>query len=146
MARKTIDITVGEPGRDQGKTFRLREMDAMAAEKWALRALLAIARSGVPVPDGLLEMGFAGLLMIGVKSLAGVDFRDLEPLLDETTACIRIVRDPGRAAVESRLMEGDVEEVKTLLLLRRDLFTLHTGFMLPAARSGSAAPAAGASA
>lgn len=131
--RKTADITITDEGRDKGKVFRLREMSAMQAEKWAARALLALAKSGVDIPDEISEMGMAGMVALGIKSLVGVSFRDAEPLLDEMLGCIKIVPDPARPQIERPLIDGDIEEVRTLVTLRKEVFTLHTGFSLPAA-------------
>ena len=53
MGRKSVDVTVPPQisARDAGKTFRLTEMSAAAAEKWALRAMLLLRNSGERVPD-----------------------------------------------------------------------------------------------
>ena len=45
MARKVEYITIDQEGRDQGKTFKITEMPALKAEKWATRAFLALAAS-----------------------------------------------------------------------------------------------------
>lgn len=128
--RKEKVLQIKEAGRDNGKIFLLTEKPAMQAEKWAARAALAIMRSGVEVPDGFASMGWAGIAIIGFKSLAGVTWTDLEPLLDEMFECVRLVPDPANPSFSRALIEGDVEEVRTMATLRMEVFELHTGFSL----------------
>src|SRR6185437_6783611 len=65
MSRKTKDITIDAPGRDQGKTFRLTELAAKPAEKWANRVFLALARSGLDLPPNLdLTGGMSGIYQL----------------------------------------------------------------------------------
>jgi hypothetical protein len=39
------------PDRDKGKRFKITEMPAMKAEKWAARFFLALAKSGIDIPS-----------------------------------------------------------------------------------------------
>ena len=134
MARKTLTYAVATPGRDQNKTFLLTEMSAFAAERWAMRAFLALARSGVDIPEEIETAGMAGLALVGVRAFAGVAYDDLAPLLDEMMTCVQMVPDPARPQVVRPLFgEDDVEEVATLLELRREVFGLHVDFSAVAA-------------
>ena len=63
--RKTKTVTIESENRDHGKCFLLTEMSAAAAEKWAARAFLALAKSGVNLPDGVADMGLAGVAAAG---------------------------------------------------------------------------------
>jgi hypothetical protein len=145
MARKTLTITIDTNGRDQGKTYLLREMPSSQAEKWAARALLAMAKSGVEVPDDIATAGLAGVAALGIKALGGMAFEDAEPLLDEMFACISFIPDPSRPQVVRGLIEDDIEEISTRLRLRKEVFFLHVNFSMPAAGSISTSlPATGA--
>jgi hypothetical protein len=141
--RKTAIVTIDAEGRDYGKVFLLREMPASRAEKWATKAFLALAKSGVEIPDDIAKMGLAGIAAIGLKSLAGVSFADAEPLMDEMFACVTIIPDPSKTDVANQtpihrsLVEDDIEEIATRLTLRKELFALHVNFSLPAAPSSS---------
>ena len=135
MARKEIQITISAEGDDRGKVFLLRRMSAMKAEKWATRALLALARSGVDVPDDVASRGLAGIASYGVHALSGVQFAEAEPLLDEMMQCVEVVPDRNRPAFSRPLVEEDIDEVGTILLLRREILALHLGFLPPAVRS-----------
>jgi hypothetical protein len=134
MARKTLTVTIDADGRDQDKAFLIKEMPAAQAEKWAARAFLALAKSGVQIPENLASAGLAGIAALGIKALGGMAFEDAEPLLDEMFQCISIIPDPSRPGVVRALIEDDIEEVATRLRLRKEVFSLHTSFFSSAAR------------
>lgn len=141
--RKTADITITAEGRDAGKTFRITELSASAAEDWAIRAIMAIAKGGVEIPDGIPH-SLAGIAILGFKALAGMDPATAKPLLDEMMGCVQVITSSG---IARRPMEEDIEEVATRLQLRKEVFEVHTGFFERAARlksttSGSTAQAA----
>jgi len=119
-------------GRDVGKTFRLTEMPALAAEKWAARALLALGKSGVDIPDEVRQHGTAAVVVVGVRAFVGIDFADAEPLMDEMMKCVEYSPSQG---VWRALIDDDVDEVQTLAFLRGELMELHTGFTVRAAMS-----------
>ncbi len=132
MARKVTRLAIGEDGkRDAGKVFEITEMAAVAAEKWAARALLALARGGIELPDDLAGAGLAGLAAIGLDALGRLPWEAAEPLLDEMFECVKIVPDPARPVVRN-LVESDIEEVATILKLRREVLALHVDFFTDA--------------
>ncbi|CCE07598.1 conserved hypothetical protein [Bradyrhizobium sp. STM 3843] len=142
--RKTSNITIQDEGRDKDKVFVLTEKPAIEADKWGIRALLALSKSGVPIPPEFMEMGIIGVLAVGVHRLAGVSFTDLEPLLDEMLTCVQIMPTPERPDIIRKLLPDDIEEVKTLQTLRMEVFRLHTGFSPPAKAPVSPTAPAGA--
>lgn len=144
MARKTLVVTIDTPGRDLGKTFKLTEMPASQAEKWAARAFLALAKSGVEIPDNIANAGLAGLAAFGLKALGSMDFADAESLMDEMFRCISCMPDSTRPMVVRPLIEDDIEEISTRVKLRKDVFGLHVNFSIPAAASISSSTATGA--
>lgn len=135
MGRRSKLVTLTD-GRDKGKQFRVHEMFADAGERWAFRALLAISRSGVNVPPGLFENGWAGLaammpylFVIGFQGLSGAKWEELDPLLTEMMECVKF--QPPGGYPEQPLGSGlalQVEEVKSLLVLRRSVLELHVDF------------------
>lgn len=132
--RNTKIVQIDKPGRDLGKVFVLTEMPATVAEKWAVRAFLAMARSGVEIPDELAGSGIAGLMSLGLQALSGITWSDAEPLLDEMLRCVRIRPDPRnddviRALVDRGTDGDDIEEISTRLFLRKEVWALHTGFL-----------------
>lgn len=135
--RKEATIVIGTEGRDKGKIFALTEMPAYQAEKWAFRALQAAVKAGVDIPDNIARQGMAAVAAIGIQALAGMNFGDAEPLLDEMFQCIKIIRDPRHPEVKLPLLDDDIEEVWTRIHLRREVIALHTNFSLPGAPSTS---------
>ena len=130
MARKikTITIPQSEGNRDSGKTFLLTEMSAAQSEKWALRALGAIANSGMEIPADVLRLGMSTLVAVGFKGLLTMQFDEAEPLLDEMMTCVEIIPDPKRVEIRRPVDDEDIEDVSTRLTLRSEVFELHTGF------------------
>lgn len=135
--RKQITYTVTDAGRDQGKAFQLKEMDAFAAEQWAIRGFFALMNAGIDVPANIADMGFAGIAVIGVSALGRVPYEAAKPLLDDMLGCVQIIPDPSKPNVVRALIESDIEEVKTLLKLRKAVFDLHVDFLTDAAPSTS---------
>lgn len=143
--RKVATVVIAADNRDKGKTFVITEMPASRAEKWATRALIAISRAGVDMPDDIAAAGMAGLAVVGFQAITRVAFADAEPLLDEMMACAVFVPNPAQPLVFRDIREDDVEEVSTLAKLRDEVVHLHTGFS-PAAELSRLATAAGRSA
>lgn len=129
MARNVKRITIEADGRDQGKVFVLREMPASQAEKWAMRALLSVARSGIDIGQAAGQ-GMQGIALMGVSALLAASWEDAEPLLDEMMSCIEIQPDPTKPNIVRPLIEDDIEEVRTRINLRREVLELHVGFSL----------------
>jgi len=133
VARKTEIINVTSEGRDKGKQFIITEMPALRAERWAFRALLALAHSGVELPPGAADGGMAVLASAGLQALNSLDFEEARPLLDEMWSCVQIVPDPKNPNITRPLViregEGDdIEELPTIFQLRERIFRLHTDF------------------
>lgn len=139
MARKIIDYRVEDEGRDFGKLFEIREMPCTQAEKWALRAFLAMANSGIELPPGLeddaKEAGFAAIASMGLSMIGKLPYAEAAPLFDEMFTCVRIKPDPGNRSIVRDLVEDDIEEVKTRVKLRMAIFKLHADFSKAAAPS-----------
>ena len=124
MARRETSLRISAEGRDQGKVFLLKEMSAFAGESWATRAFLALARSGTEIPEDLEAAGWAGIASMGLKAFAGLTYEEAAPLLSEMLDCVHIVEE----ALTRPLTEDDVEEIATIVQLRREVFLLHVDF------------------
>lgn len=143
MARKTLQYVVEDEGRDKGKVFFLREMSASEAERWAVRAFLALSRNGVEVPEGASDAGFAGLATYGLSLIGNLPFAEAEVLMEQMFECVSIIPNPSQPNIVRGLVEDDIEEVKTRIKLRIAVFKLHADFSKAVAPSTSAsAPAA----
>ena len=136
--RKTKIFVVTDEGRDKGKRFVIKEMPAFQAENWAMRAFLALARSGVDISESLRSSGMAGLAGLavsGLRALQGMDYGEAKPLLDEMLDCVHHMPDPKTPEFTRPLIlstpdgEGDdVQEVLTFMRLRKEVIDLHTSF------------------
>lgn len=129
MARKTLTFTVTDEGRDRGKVFLLTELPASKAESWAMRSLLALMAGGVEMPDGIENMGMAGMAEVGIRALSGLKWEIAEPLLAEMWECVQCIPDPSKPHVVRTLIEEDIEEVTTRIKLRAEVWKLHTDFL-----------------
>jgi hypothetical protein len=142
MARNTRTWTA-TTGRDTGKRFLLTEMYSEQAEKWAIRAILALFNANSEVPDGALNTGMAGLASImaqGVRSLKGMQYGAIAPLLDEMMACVKYIPQPPAPQEPQELWTGEncqIEEIQTRFQLRMEVLELHLGFSLAAVLSST---------
>lgn len=131
MARKELTITISDEGRDEGKVFLIKEMSAAQLERWAMRVMLAMGRSGVDIPDDLMSQGTAGMLRLGAQALFSIDPDDAQPLLDEMMECVFVIPDPARPQVIRPLFDEDIEELSTRLQIRKEVIGLHINFSTP---------------
>lgn len=135
MARKTIVVEIpdtDDSGRDRGRRYLITEMPASAAEKWAVRAFLALGQSGVDIPDDVRAGGMAAFAAVGFQLLGRINFTEAEWLMDELMKCVQVIVPPAENALEvtRRLIESDIDEVRTRIRLKVEAFSLHVGFSL----------------
>lgn len=149
MGRRTHRVTITAPGRDKGKVFELREMNADQGERWATRAVLALANAGAKLPEGALDAGAAGLeltwrnvLVTGIRAIQGLSEPHVRPLLEELKPCITFV--PPQPGVPTQaIFPGDdsqVEEFQTWYTLYFEYVQLLLGFSLAGMLSTSGSP------
>jgi|SRR5690348_869406 len=143
MARKVLTYEVksnNSENRDAGKVFVITEMPATQAQRWAMRAFLAMARNGVELPDDVEGLGIAGMVHYGMDMIAKLPFEEADFLVERLMECVQIQPSPG---VVRKLIESDIEEVTTRFILAKEAFRLHVNFSQLANNS---TPATGASA
>lgn len=138
MPRKTLQYRVDVDGRDKGKVFLITEMPSSQAEKWAMRAFMAMAQAGVEVPDGISDLGFAGIVRMGISAISMIPFQQAEPLMDEMMGCVQMMPNPANPSVVRPLVEDDIEEIRTRLNIRAQVLSLHSGFSIGDGQSTSA--------
>lgn len=133
MALKTKQITI-ENGRDKGRAFLITEMSAAHADNWAMRALLALANSGVDLDKVNLQQGvnpqqgMIGMVTVTLEALGKVKPEDAIPLLNELLDCVQIIPEGGKPR-PLNMDFNDVEDFTTLWRLRKEVFALHTDFL-----------------
>lgn len=128
MARKVIEVTIADEGRDKGKHFLITEMPASQGERWARHAVAAVSRSGVDLPPNVIEMGMAGAFLVGFKLIAGVG--DSDELMAQLMACVKFVANPAMPELARALVEDDTEEITTRVKLAKEVFDLHNFFSI----------------
>ena len=143
--RRTATVTIpanaqiaGRESRDAGKVYLLTEMPSAQTERWARRAVMALIKSGMEIPDDVAQAGIAGIAQLGLKAFAGIDDDTAESLLKEMFDCVSIIPDPAKPEVvrgPQHMVDDDIQEVATRLELRMEVFSLHTGFSLAELRS-----------
>lgn len=129
--RKEKDFDATED-RDVGKKFKITEMPAMQAEKWAARFFLALAKSGIDIPADIASQGMAGVAIVALRTVGGVSFDAVEPLMDEMFKCVSIYPNFEKMPLQVRPVTGqdDIEEVMTIYQLRKEVIELHLGFSI----------------
>lgn len=137
--RKTEIVTATE-GRDAGRKYLITEWDAARADRWATRAVLALAGGSTPLPfpvQALVGKGMEAIFVVGLQTIltANINPDVLLPLLDELLTCVKIIRDPkaldkdtGQPLAFEMALSDDIQEVKTRWWLRSEVLRIHTGF------------------
>jgi len=124
MARRTTIVKIeDEKSRDNGRAYLVTEMDSEAAEWWAIKVLLAIGVTDTDIDFNaplaqMARQGFAGIFKMAPENA--------KPILDEMMTCVR-VKLPSSSESRS-MLAGDIEEVKTRMLLRKAVLELHVDF------------------
>ena len=140
MARKEITVYIQD--RDQLLTFKIKEMPATKLESWIIRALLLVAGSGSPVPDGSdIKKAGAFLAEKGLSALGAVDFEKARPLLDDLLGCCSVMLDKLEKRLTPDIVDDHIQDVKTLFTLRKEAIKLNLGFLRPEEESPSGSPA-----
>lgn len=131
-----VSVPTAWGGRDAGHVFKITEMPAARAEKWALKAIIALKGTAGQIPDSLAPLGMVAVAIRGINAFlaSDVDFAKMEPLLDEMMTCVQIVRDPGARSGDGEMIatnivsDDDIQEVRTVAWLRSEVLRLHTNF------------------
>lgn len=133
--RKTKVVIIND-GRDTGKHFLITEMPALKAARWADRAFLALAHSGIDIGADYASQGIVGLVAAGINMLAMAKYEELDPLLDELMGCVSIIRDPRNPSTAVPIQfDTDIEDIETVYLIRREVLQLHASFTLAGVQS-----------
>jgi hypothetical protein len=128
--RHTKEVTITEPGRDQGKIFVLTELPSEPGEIWATRALELLETAGFVAASEQKQNGMAGLAAAMPAFSFKVARALQDPTLDEMWQHVRFQPSDPRAPPQD-LFKGDacqIQEWTTRLRLRFEYFRLHTGF------------------
>lgn len=162
MARRSVELKIQEPGRDQGKLFKITEMSAFDTEEWAERSINAILRNAnkedisflIPLVytyvqeatiessyEELMEKNDEGMVKIqqATEKLAvylsslffSLPYDDLKIVVKPLFYCCSIYLNPGQNDLVEPILNNPnhyIEEVSTIIALKREAFKLHTDF------------------
>ena len=145
MARKTKTLVI-DSGRDEGKSFLITEMPVTRADKWANTALLAMLRGGVDVGNvnfGLIADtigvgdapkidpmgGMLELARITIAGLGNVTETVGQELLDQLINDCAQVISSGGVVRQMLSVDDEIEDLKTLWMLRKESLLLHIDFL-----------------
>lgn len=126
--RKSLTVTITDEGRDKDKQFILTEMPALQAHYWAVKAILALGKNGVDLPEGFEESGMAGIAKLGIELVFKLPYDIARELLDDLLTCVKCIPDPQKPNITRNLIADDIEEVKTYFNLEIEVFKLHVDF------------------
>jgi hypothetical protein len=101
---------------------------------------------GVDIPQDTANAGIAGLMKMGLTGLLGAKWEDVEPLMDEMMEEVQFLPDANTPQVQRKLFPGDIEDVRTLVQLRKAIWNLNTDFLKAADILNTGATAANATA
>ncbi len=124
---KQAEVVCELDNSDKGKVFRLTRMSAVQSEKWAWRAISALGKSGIDMPEELFAFKMEVVAAVGIHMLMRAPWGEVEPLLDEMKTCIEFKPDNAKPVFRP-LVDSDIDEPVTILWLRDEVMHLHTGF------------------
>lgn len=134
MARREKFYTVEENNRDFNKTFVITEMSAFDAESFAIRAGLALLKNNPNIQDEFMDkikdrtISFEDVSFYGFGLFSSINYDDLQILLDDLMACVQIIVDK-KSGIRRSIELEDIEEVGTIITLRKMVLGLHVNFL-----------------
>lgn len=141
--RKEKTIVIDDRGRSL--TFKIREMSALQMEGWIARAGILLAGTGI-LDETRVDVRNAGEIAAGVARAVGesgisalgrLDYDKARPLLDELLSCCSRVDAGVEQPLTPDVLEGFIEDVRTLFTLRKEALALNFGFFAQGGPSAS---------
>ena len=115
---KTKEVVI-ESGRDEGQKFLITEMPLLKADKWAQRALFALASGGVDAGTLDLSGGMLEMAKFAFAAIGNIDPQVGGDLLDELLECVQAIPSGGNARDLNSLNPFEVREVLQVQLLSK---------------------------
>lgn len=136
--RKSKEITLNDRG--VSKTFRITEMAATEFEWWLIsagRILVSCGLANVEVGDitssaDVQEAVARFLVKDGLSSLAHINLTDVKPLYDALLKCCELKSGGYYAPLDPQTVDGQIEDFRSLFILRKEALMLHLDFLLTA--------------
>jgi len=134
MARREEFYTVSDNNRDFNKTFVITEMSAFDAESFAIKLGLLLLSNNPELPSDLTQkiqnndLSMQDIAHYGFRLLQGLNYDAIKPVLDDLMKCVQIIVDK-KSGIRRALVNEDIEEVKTIITLRKMVIGLHVNFL-----------------
>lgn len=131
--RKEKEITIKD--RDKDLTFIIKELPALKAEKWKIRAIMLLLGSDIEMPAGSsIEEGMQSFMAGGAetlfKALSKLDVDKAISLFDEMLfSCVSIKAGNMSTLLNEALIDSNIEDSSTLTKLRFECLKLHFDFL-----------------
>lgn len=141
--RKEKNIVIDDRGKSL--TFKIREMSALQMEGWIARAGILLAGTGI-LDETRVDVRNVGEIAAGVARAVGesgisalgrLDYDKARPLLDELLSCCSRVDAGVEQPLTPDVLEGFIEDVRTLFTLRKEALALNFGFFAQGGPSAS---------
>ena len=141
--RKEKNIVIDDRGKSL--TFKIREMSALQMEGWIASAGILLAGTGI-LDETRVDVRNAGEIAAGVARAVGesgisalgrLDYDKARPLLDELLSCCSRVDAGVEQPLTPDVLEGFIEDVRTLFTLRKEALALNFGFFAQGGPSAS---------
>src|ERR1700761_9222144 len=118
MGLKTKIVVIDdENSRDHGRKYKLTEMPALKAERWARHAIMTMSRENLDIRAEIAALGMYGFILGGMQALAAGDVEAVDKLMDEMLPQIQIVEEAITRPIQA---EGDFWEIRTIKQLRQE--------------------------
>lgn len=133
MSRKDKTVTIKD--RDKELTFKIKEMPALKAEKWKIRAIMLLLSSNIEMPAGSsIEEGISQFMAGGAeklfKALSNVDVDKAIDLFDEMLySCVKLSIQGIETDINEDVLNNNIEDSSTLTKLRIECLKLHFDFL-----------------
>lgn len=119
--------------------FRIREMSATKLESWIIRAILILARGGNDLnvdiqgisggSEAAVDVAAKLITGGGLSALSKIDYEAAAPLLEELlNCCTRITESGVEQVCTTSTVDGYIQDVKTLFMLRVEALKLNFDF------------------
>ena len=116
--------------RDRPLKFEIKEMAATELEDWLIRAMLLLGPAlgkadgeGVTVTEAAQVMSSQGL-----RLLSSLDYSKVKPLLNDLLRCCSRIDAGITQPCDPATINGYVQDVRTLLALRKEALQLNLSF------------------
>lgn len=124
LKNKTIKIN---KGRDSGKTFIVKEMPIIQADRLAMKIIHAVAGAGFDVNAINPSLGALALTQITLDVIGRIPEHQFIEISGELLSCVSIVPQGGDARPLD--IDTDIKDVMTLMRLRKEAIAIHVDFL-----------------